>query len=803
MSRRETPRPPLRRRFLRVIGGVIGTLVLTIGILSLGAANASSAQAFSINPIDKMCENDQHLALPSGADNGSAYTTRSIGTVDGFTIVSPSSGGATWRAPGDGLDFVTFGLSMCHDAGASISTTIGSFLWQFVAVWPARIVGMALDWALSGVVSATLLGLIQAPVERLYSGVYLQWAPLLVGLTLIGILWRTALRKGKPLSEFSWMIASIVMTGILASPAGIALAKSTTTAVGQMATCAAIAPAGGDCSAPGASVSSTVIDGLLTQTWSAATLGDLADDAVPTSITLNEALKDSTPDVRDSYAITIPVDAIPAGADGVVSWAEAWRWTLGYTDAESSQLASEPASRCTFVDRLPTIGDVTGATHGDLVPTQLCSSKALVRSALISELATHHQSGYATATGRGGAALSAGISGIVTLALMVGISVIACLGLVAEVTMVGLCLIAPIAGLGSIRSPLVARKWASKLGATIVKRAGVGIALGISLWMISAISTMMTTLLTGVAGATGLVGLGIATVAPKILPVAVALMSVLAMLGAFKMLSQIEEILLAGLDLPDDGSTNRGRQVAAGVVGAAASAMGAPKMLAKGLGGGLGGGARGGLGSAMGALARGGGGGLGGRGDSGHGARQTGGADAGGASSEVFEGGALPTPPAPPGLDGLRDDGHVGPNKGASQPTRTAWTALRQTTPAVAHRQRHDAAAMQVAMEDADALRTARREALQARASAEERARGYTASFIREGAPEEDADRQARDRVAEELRSLDASVATAQQAADRSAALAATTAAVPTRWDERADQWGASDARAAGAYAAL
>lgn len=455
------------------------------------------------------------MYLPQGADNGTAsesnvrerYTASGDAAEgEGFAAIR-GIGDQGWRDPGDGLSFGAFGLSMCHDTAAMVTTTIGDAAWTFVAVWPAKIVGLALDWALSGALSTILLGIVTAPLKALYGGVFLTWAPLIVALTLLGVLLGVARRRGRPASDFGWLVAVIVLTGIIASPVGVSLATSATQATGQAATCAATAPMGG-CKDGEGSVSSTVIDGLLSQTWAAAVLGDVADEELPAKVELNEDLKDSTPDIRDDYEVTMPDSKIiPAGPDGVVSYADALRWPNAYTAAEATRMASSPENRCSFRDRLPSIGDITCKTHGDLMPDELCSDKALVRAAIYSDLATHHPGAYASATGKGGAALGAAMAALFgLLPLLIGVACIAVVGLLAELELVLLVLSAPIVGLGALRNPAVGRKWGTELAGTVVKRFAVGVTLGICLWAVGAITATMTKLLSGASAGAGVAG---------------------------------------------------------------------------------------------------------------------------------------------------------------------------------------------------------------------------------------------------------------------------------------------------------
>ncbi len=836
----------LARTAHRTVRGVtVALLALLVAIAALTVltlASPQTARAIDLNPIDDLCRNDQAMYLPAGADNGTSSESNVLERVtasgdaaesDGFAYVWGISD-AGWRDPGDGLIFEPFGLSICHDTGAQVMTTIGGVAWELLAIWPARIVGLALDWALSGTLSTILLGIVQEPLGMLQDTVFGTWAPLIIMVSLVGIMWNIARRRGqKGWSDFAWMMTVIVATGLIASPIGVSIATGATQAVGQAATCAATAPMGG-CEGGDGSVSGTVIDGLLAQAWGAATLGDLADAPIPERITLNDALKDSTPDIRDNYVVTVPIKAIPAGTGGVVSYADALRWTNAYTMAESTRMAHQEEARCGFRDRLPVIGDVTGKTHGTLDPDELCSYKGLVRAAIYSDLATSHPGAYASATGKAGAALGASLSALFgLLPLLIGVACIAVVGLVAELELVLLVLSAPIVGLGALRSPAVGRRWGSELAGSIVRRFAVGVTLGICLWAVGAITVTMTKLLSGAAGGTGVGAAAISTVAPKILPVAIAVVAALAMAGAVKLLTKLQSILLAGVGLPDSGGGSveqRSRQVAAMAVGAAAGAVGAPGHALRGAAAGLRrGAASGGVGrAAMGGLAAGrgagaragaGGGGLlaraiGGRGGSAARswdefeltARVDGQTAAAPAEQDALQGRRPPAVVFPP--TGVQDataatTGSVGPRAGDHEDADAAWAKLAGTVPARAHRAARDDEQAETLERTAAALRDAQETHEQHVRTATERIGLRAEALVRAGMSEQDAEEKAGADVARQADELEKAVNAARGRHEAAVTASELADQTPTRWQSAADRWARSTANLDDAATAL
>ncbi len=803
-------------------------LLTAIALVAPGTARAGMASG--LNPIDNFCKNNQSLYLPSGADNGTSNESNRISRFTasgdaaegtGFTVAT-GVGGARWRDPGDGLIFETFGLSMCDDASAKATAHLGDAAWQMVAVWPARLVGMILDWALSGALSSMLLGLIAAPLDALYRHTFLSWAPLLIGLGLITIMFNVARRRGRGMSDFAWMVGVVVVTAALASPAGIQLARTATEAVGSAATCAATDPMGG-CKDGEGSVSTTVIDGLLAQTWGASVLGDLADEPIPSTITLNEQLKDSTPDIRDGYAVTIPVDAIPAGPDGVVSYAEALRWTNAYTVAESTRMASKDgaSARCTFRDRLPSIGDVTGKTHGDLSMDALCSYKGMVRAAIYSDLATSHPGAYASATGKSSPAIAAVAGAAFGLTiLMVAVGLIAIVGLLSELELVFLVLSAPIVGLGALRSPTVGRRWGTEVVASMVRRFAVGVTVGIVLWAVAALTTAMTAALSGKGTTTGLAGAGIATVAPKFVPVAVTIAAVIAGVAAFMLLRKLQAIMLAGVGVQgttvDDQVAQRGRQLGAMAVGAAAGTIAAPADV---IGGMVAGGRRGARAGGSPVKAAVGGWSAGVRKNKAALAAATHGDDkpTRDATDRNRPDGDAPiapprTPPrpVPPPLPPTHDDqptvtaARPGPRAGDDQDADRGWDALRTVAPARAYRDAEKAAAEA----DLDRLQRALNDARDAydeyQRHGSRRIQELTAWFVRErGMDNAQAEREAMAKFAQEVDDHTKRVNGARLAVRRAEDAITAAKDTPTQWDRAADAWARSGAPLTQAAAAL
>jgi len=797
-------------RSTRTVTVTLLALMVAVAVLTtLAFAAPNSAMANSLNPVDKICQNDQSMYLPEGSSDGARiYTTSSVEHVpasgdaaegDGFTVINAPL--VQWHEPGDGLTFGSFGLSMCHDTAAMIETQIGDITWQLVAVWPAKIVGMGLDWALSGALSTILLSVIKEPISHLYSGVFSIWAPLIIGLTLCGIVLNIARRRGQPFGDFAWMLGAIVLTMLFVSPTGLQLATTVTTTTGQIATCAAVAPMGG-CKDGQGSVSSVVIDGMLAQAWGAGALGDMADVPAPTTITLNDDLKDSTPDIRDDYAVKIPVDAIPAGVDGIVSYADVLRWTNTYTDAEVSRLGAAKdglAMRCSFRDRFPSVGDVTGKTHGDLDPQQICSYKAVIRAALYSDLATNHPAAYAAATGKGGGALGAALGALFgLLPLLVGVACIAFVGLIAEIELVLLMLCAPFVGLGAIRSAAVGKKWGQEIAASVVKRVSVGATLGVALWAVSAITATLTKVFAGAATTSGTAGVALTAVAPKVLPVAIAIVAALALLGAFKLLGKLQSILLAGVGLPEQAVVGQGvgRRAGSMALGVAMETVAAPATAAK---------------TALSSVAN-----LTRRQPkpavdaataatkpspgvrptktpAGNPVNPTAGTRTPGSASAAMPGPVPFTfPPANPDSPEASTDGRVGPRAGDEQTADAAWERVTHTVTARAHRTERDHERRAAYEEATTRLRNAAHALDQHRRNSQTLVGLRADALERQGMPVAEAETRAVADVARAGDELTKAALGARKVHEDALADLRLADATPTPWEQAADQWARS-----------
>ncbi len=794
-------------------------VLTTIALVAPGTAQALGAPS-GLNPLDEVCKPDQHMVIPEGGDNGTTSSTNRLTRYTasgdeaegaGFAVVT-SVDAPSYRDPGDGLIFRGFGLSMCRDTAATVTTTIGDTAWQLLAVWPAKLVGMALDWALSGALTTMMLDLVKAPMQALYDNVFLAWAPLVIGLTLVGIMFTVVRRRGRGFGDFVWMVGVIAALGLLVSPAGIKALGTASRTVGQLATCATTAPLGG-CD-KGASVSTTIVDTIMGRAWGAAALGDVGDQPIPGRITLDEALKDGVPDIRDGYTVVIPTDAIPAGADGVVSYADTFRWTQAYTAAEATRIASDPAQRCSFRDHMPTIGDVTGKTHGDVRPDELCSYKAVVRAAILSDLASDHPGAYASATGRGGAAIGAAMAALFgLLPMLIALACIAVVALLAEIRLVMLAVMSPIVGLGALRNPGVGKRWATELAATAVRRIAVGAALGLALALVSGVTWAMTKLL---AGNGALAGVAIARVAPKLLPTAIAITTGLLMVATVQVMRKLEEILMASAGLPEGAAGevvgSKGKRVTAAAVGATAGALGAPGALLPGALAGLKRtagttsvtrAARSGFGAGQGVAAR--------KNDAptrddGQRPDPTRKPDPGPDKTPR----RTPPRPVPPPLPPTHDDqptpvnGTPGPRAGDHQDADRAWDALTRVAPARAYRDAERAVAEAEIGRLRDALTDAQAQFDSYQARTRERAAELTAWLVRErGMAPLAAGEEALTQVARESDDLQHLVNGTRLAVRRAEDAMSAAANMPTRYDIAADAWARSGAPIADAVQAL
>ena len=293
MSTRTALRPhKLRRRF----GLAAGVAALVFGIAIAGMSGAQPANA----AVWDFCKSDQSFPapLPAGNTNATApaVQTTAVGSPNGTTQLAwvSAQGYPTGAAyEGGGLSWYTFGTS-CADFSTNGVTMIANFLFSIFAEFPARILGLVvllvfsfgtlIADALIGDGTPSHMGLIGPLVNQMHQNIFLGYAPLFVAITMVVALWNIARRRTqKGVSDFGWLMGVIVAMGILASPSGIALLRTTNDATQQATVCAVFAVSGACDQTAGLSMSdnrklaNSMVETLDSPIWAAGALGGLAN----------------------------------------------------------------------------------------------------------------------------------------------------------------------------------------------------------------------------------------------------------------------------------------------------------------------------------------------------------------------------------------------------------------------------------------------------------------------------------------------------------------------------------------------
>src|SRR5690606_968135 len=188
------------------------------GITTAGIATAPPAQAGFMG----ICDADTSFPIPEKTPRGPGAAGR-IERVEtdhdrAFVAVRlpEAATSPVTQYAGAGLRWFPWGHS-CMDAGVVADTMLANTVFEAVAIWPARILGVMLDAGYgTGLVNA-ILNAAEPVVAGLSEHAFLQWAPLIMMAVLMGGMWKVARGRGRQAaSQVVWMVAVTVMvTGIL------------------------------------------------------------------------------------------------------------------------------------------------------------------------------------------------------------------------------------------------------------------------------------------------------------------------------------------------------------------------------------------------------------------------------------------------------------------------------------------------------------------------------------------------------------------------------------------------------------
>ncbi|WP_146953125.1 hypothetical protein, partial [Cellulomonas soli] len=594
MARTRTPRTG-RRRLSRWALIPAVALILGVGFVVTGIGGTPAAQAGFLG----ICDADTTFPVPAdpgGTTDGITYSTVSqtpaaaADDVDPkvYTVVIAATEQNTTlqQFAGGGLHWHAYAMS-CMDAQPQIQGLVANWVYELVALWPMRVLGILMQLSFSTVIADALLGATGGLVSTLEASIWTKWSPIIMMAILAVAAIKVARGRGRQgLSSVVWMVGvSVVVTSALTGP-GLDLVKSLNDYTRTITSCVTFATTGAGCSVSDSSSASlyadSMVESLASDVWATGALGDLAGDTPADtnggSWNLTVTSHDGTPDLDDQAEVHIPTAAIPAKVAGSPTWAEVLRWTQTYTNAEVAAMNADPALQCTAApDQSPSSGEVTNLDDGEgWEPGQLCSYKWLVRSAIVSELYNAHPQAYATFRGVTQQGWTAAIAGLGLLPLGIGIGVMGFMVFLYQVELVALFVVTPLVGLISLKSANAARKWAEMIGATLVKRIAVGFVLGLTIWLASLANSTFANAISGPDATLAM---------PRhIIPVAASMLTIGCMVVGFMLLKKVQGILLEGVELPTapgmaDSAMDKGKKLGKKAlklgVGATAGALGA------------------------------------------------------------------------------------------------------------------------------------------------------------------------------------------------------------------------------------
>lgn len=558
MNARTTKRwRPSRWAMLSVLALLIG-----VGFVVSGAGGTQSAQAGFLG----ICDADMTFpapADPGGTTSGINYNTafETPSARDGsddvnpktYTVVVPT---ASQRTPlrqyaGGGLHWYPYAMS-CMDAQPQAQTMVVNWVYELVALWPMRLLGLLMMFSFSTVISDALLGAADGIVTNLSTNLWASWSPIIITLVLAGAIIKSARGRGREsFSSLIWIIGvSVVVTGALTGP-GLRLLTDLNNRARSITSCVTFATTGAGCGVNDTSTvalyADSMVESLSADVWATGALGDLSTQTpYETNGTWDLVVKhhEGTPGFDDNASVPIPVDAIPAKKPGNPTWAEVLRWTQTYTNAEVTAMRARPDLQCLkSPDESPKSSNVTNLDDGDKWDAgQLCSYKWLVRSALASELYEKHPQAYAAFRGVSQQGWTAAIGGVGLTPLSFGVGIMGFMVFLYQIEFVVLFVASPVVGLISLKNPKAARRWGEMVISALVNRIAVGFTLGITIWLASVANTVFVNSLSGTGGATLLVPL-------QLVPVATATLTIGCMVVGFMLLKKIQRLFRDGLDL--------------------------------------------------------------------------------------------------------------------------------------------------------------------------------------------------------------------------------------------------------------
>lgn len=514
-------------------------------------------------------------------------------------VYSDATGGGAGTAFGTGgLQWSTYATSLCQplDYGISITTLVaGLLLAGLVAV--ASFMGFLLQIAFTTDVTNNLIEalnlqqLLQTINQRLFS----SWGTLLVVVALCVVLYlllRGAVAKAA--SSALWIGIAVALVGVAATTTWLSTtAKTINSTTSSLSSSMVTLFNGQNCSDMSAQNAISCMTNNLTNqfvepVWSAGAAGDQAKTA-PFFVT-NEKGEGSElgelagatdeekggnggvkvywnregddADKKDLNGVDLPPTGVvpTSSTNKIPTTADYLRWTQTYTAAEIEAIKEDGKRRCTYTTspKLDELGDAL-KDHGD----QICLHKWAVRASVMYGMKVSNNGAYGTASGRddlGSRITPAVLSYPIMGATVLAIELVALLMFVYQIEMVMYLVLVIFYLMGSIvKGPKLMLDWLGWIGATAVKRIGLGLMLGIVLMVFGYLGKITTNI-------SGLVGVASIVFVPLIHQV----LLIATCIGLLLMWRKLSKSLLRATKLEQFGEN----KVTAGMKGAANKVLG-------------------------------------------------------------------------------------------------------------------------------------------------------------------------------------------------------------------------------------
>lgn len=464
---------------------------------------------------------------------------------DNSPYVGPGGTGSAYGT--GGLTWSTYGTSVCNpmDYAYNITTMVSGFFLSGLIAF-ASMMGFLLNIAFTTDITKRILdnSTVTSMMREVDNTLFNQWGALimLIGiLIVIGLVLRRRIKEGATnllwIAFASAMVVTVSTTSLMPTIGG-----KINDATSSISTSVLLLFNGGDCkNATGnASANSTITcmttkmtSQFVTPIWSVGAAGQEATERLNAITAVDEKGKADTINWAADDKATIKVfwdkkgntavDDVQPGnfgsihlppkgvvpteePDGVPTTSEYLRWTQTYTGAELKAMQDNPSMRCRSTSSPSKLEDLDEASYKG---GELCMKKWAVRSAIMYGLKNHDPSSYNAATGRddlNSRIAPAILAYPVTGSVVVSLSLVGMLMFAYQLEMALYLILCGLFFFGSIiKGPRLMADWCGWVAATAVKRIGLGLMLGVLMFLFSIANSIFDTGLVNGLGFLGVV----------------------------------------------------------------------------------------------------------------------------------------------------------------------------------------------------------------------------------------------------------------------------------------------------------